>query len=97
MPHRVTFGRPGMGPGPAGQAAAGLAARVRVSRASHADWEPVAGRTDPIAILEVQAADRTAELVPIRYGRMLSSPFAFYRGAAAIIAMPGISGILSIV
>ena len=75
-----------MGPGPAGQAAAGLAARVRVSRASHADWEPVAGRTDPIAILEVQAADRTAELVPIRYGRMLSSPFAFYRGAAAIIA-----------
>jgi uncharacterized protein (DUF2252 family) len=63
----------------------GRATRRRVTRASHADWQPADGR-DPIAILERQAEDRTPDLVPIRYGRMLTSPFAFYRGAAAIMA-----------
>ena len=43
-------------------------------------------RPDPVAVLEAQAADRVPELVPIRYGRMLASPFTFYRGAAAVMA-----------
>ncbi|HSS36350.1 MAG TPA: DUF2252 domain-containing protein [Patescibacteria group bacterium] len=55
-------------------------------RRSHAEWQPTADRPDPIDLLERQASDRTPELVPIRYGRMLTSPFAFYRGAAAIMA-----------
>jgi uncharacterized protein (DUF2252 family) len=70
---------------PSERAERGRAARSHVTRASHADWAPAADR-DPIAILERQAADRVPELVPIRYGRMLTSPFAFYRGAAAIMA-----------
>ena len=64
----------------------GRAIRTDVPRSSHAAWEPSADRPDPIDLLERQAADRTPELVPIRYGRMLTSPFAFYRGAAAIMA-----------
>ena len=55
-------------------------------RSSHGAWEPAADRPDPVALLEEQAADRVEELVPIRYGRMLASPFAFYRGAAAVMA-----------
>ena len=50
-----------------------------------ARWSP-AERLDPITILERQAANRVPELVPIRYGRMLTSPFAFFRGAAGIMA-----------
>jgi uncharacterized protein (DUF2252 family) len=64
----------------------GRAARSAVPRSSHGPYEPARGRPDPIAILEAQAATRVPGLVPIRYGRMLSSPFAFYRGAAAIMA-----------
>jgi uncharacterized protein (DUF2252 family) len=64
----------------------GRAARRAAPRSSHADWEPRAGRPDPVETLEEQAATRVQELVPIRYGRMLESPFAFYRGAAAIMA-----------
>ena len=64
----------------------GRAARSAVPRSSHGPYEPARGRPDPIGILEAQAATRVPELVPIRYGRMLSSPFAFYRGAAAIMA-----------
>ncbi len=64
----------------------GRAARSAVPRSSHGRYEPARGRPDPIGILEAQAATRVPELVPIRYGRMLSSPFAFYRGAAAIMA-----------
>ena len=60
--------------------------RAAVPRRCHAAWEPPPGRRDPVAILEEQAAARVPELVPIRYGRMLASPFAFYRGAAAIFA-----------
>ena len=71
---------------PAQRANRGRAARSAVPRSSHGAYEPAAQRPDPIGILEAQAATRVPELVPIRYGRMLSSPFAFYRGAAAIMA-----------
>jgi uncharacterized protein (DUF2252 family) len=64
----------------------GKAARKTTPRSSHAQWEPAADRPDPVATLEAQAATRVQELLPIRYGRMLESPFAFYRGAAAIMA-----------
>jgi uncharacterized protein (DUF2252 family) len=64
----------------------GRAARSAVPRSSHGPYEPAPGRPDPIGVLEAQATTRVPELVPIRYGRMLSSPFAFYRGAAAIMA-----------
>ena len=66
--------------------ARGKAARAEVPRASHADFEPAARRVDPIKLLERQAKTRVPELVPIRYGRMLVSPFTFYRGAAMIMA-----------
>jgi uncharacterized protein (DUF2252 family) len=67
--------------------AAGKAARERAPRSGHGDWEPANSRKDPVKLLEAQAKSRVPELVPIRYGRMLASPFAFYRGAAAIMAM----------
>ena len=73
-------------PTPAERAARGREARAQVPRSSHAAWDPPTDRLDPVAILEAQAPSRVAELVPIRYGRMLTSPFAFYRGAAAIMA-----------
>ncbi len=66
--------------------ARGKRARGLVPRSSHAGFAPAADRSDPIAILEQQAATRTAELIPIRYGRMAASPFAFYRGAAAVMS-----------
>jgi uncharacterized protein (DUF2252 family) len=56
-----------------------------VPRSSHADWETSASR-DPVALLEEQAKTRVPELVPIRYGRMLVSPFTFFRGAAYLMA-----------
>jgi uncharacterized protein (DUF2252 family) len=64
----------------------GRAAREVTPPAAHAELPASAARRDPIAILERQAADRVPELVPIRHGRMLASPFAFYRGAAAVMA-----------
>src|SRR4051794_6403159 len=64
----------------------GRAARADTPRSSHAEWAPPPDRPDPVATLEIQAATRVDELLPMRYGRMLSSPFAFYRGAAAIMA-----------
>jgi uncharacterized protein (DUF2252 family) len=66
--------------------ARGKAARAEVPRSSHAVFEPGSERPDPIDLLERQAATRVPELVPIRYGRMLVSPFTFYRGAASIMA-----------
>jgi uncharacterized protein (DUF2252 family) len=66
--------------------ARGKAAREGVPRSSHAAFEPSPSRPDPIELLERQAATRVPELVPIRYGRMLVSPFTFYRGAAMIMA-----------
>ncbi len=64
----------------------GRAARRDTPRSAHGDWTPAPDRPDPIAVLTNQAASRVEELVPIRYGRMLVSPFTFYRGAAAIMA-----------
>jgi uncharacterized protein (DUF2252 family) len=64
----------------------GLAARKQAPRSSHGRWEPAPDRPDPVALLEAQAVTRVPELVPVRYGRMLVSPFTFYRGAAAIMA-----------
>jgi uncharacterized protein (DUF2252 family) len=71
---------------PAERAARGKAARSETPRTSHSVWEPWPERPNPIDILEEQAAHRTADLLPIRYGRMSASPFAFYRGGAAIMA-----------
>ena len=66
--------------------ARGLAARQEAPRSSHGRWEPAPDRPDPVALLEEQAESRVPMLVPIRYGRMLVSPFTFYRGAALIMA-----------
>ncbi len=66
--------------------ARGKAARAEVPRASQGVFEPGPHRADPITLLEEQAETRVPELVPIRYGRMLVSPFTFYRGAARIMA-----------
>jgi uncharacterized protein (DUF2252 family) len=71
---------------PADRAAAGRAARRAAPRSAHAGWAPPADRSDPVAVLEAQSRDRVPELVPVRYGRMLASPFAFFRGAAAVMA-----------
>ena len=64
----------------------GRAARRRVPRSNHAGWSPPSDRVDPVSLLEQQATTRVPELVPIRYARMLVSPFTFYRGAALIMA-----------
>ena len=66
--------------------ARGKAARQEVPRAGHALFEPLSTRADPVELLERQAKTRVPELVPIRYGRMLVSPFTFYRGAALLMA-----------
>ncbi|HKB50459.1 MAG TPA: DUF2252 family protein [Solirubrobacterales bacterium] len=71
---------------PAERAAAGKAARTAAPRSSHGDWQAAADRADPVELLEHQATSRVGQLVPLRYGRMLASPFAFYRGAAAVMA-----------
>jgi uncharacterized protein (DUF2252 family) len=76
-----------VGPPPSGTARAkGKALRTRVARSSHGAWVPAGDRRDPVAILEEQNANRLAGLVPVRMGRMLESPFAFFRGAAAVMA-----------
>ncbi|HTP21347.1 MAG TPA: DUF2252 domain-containing protein [Solirubrobacteraceae bacterium] len=66
--------------------ARGKAARAEVPRSRHAEYEAPHDRADPVDLLEDQARTRVPELVPIRYGRMLVSPFTFYRGAAKIMA-----------
>ncbi|MFG2980846.1 DUF2252 domain-containing protein [Streptomyces sp. NPDC048258] len=71
---------------PADRARTGRAVRKQVGRASHGRWTPAADRADPLWVLRRQAADRVAELLPIRYGRMAVSPFTFLRGAAAVMA-----------
>jgi uncharacterized protein (DUF2252 family) len=73
-------------PSLAERAARGRAARASVPRSSHANWAPASDRRSPEDVLLEQAADRVPELVPIRHGRMLASPFAFFRGAAALMA-----------
>ena len=68
------------------RAARGKAARAELPRSAHAAWEPAPSRRDPIDLLEEQAASRLRELGSIRYGRMLVSPFAFFRGGAYLMA-----------
>jgi uncharacterized protein (DUF2252 family) len=65
---------------------AGKALRDKCAKDAHVTWKPQAERRDPVEFLIESAADRMPQLVPIRYGRMMQSPFAFYRGAAAIMA-----------
>ncbi len=71
---------------PQERARKGKEARATVPRAAHAAFEPSSSRPDPVSLLERQAVTRVPELVPIRYGRMLVSPFTFFRGAALIMA-----------
>src|SRR6202046_3361133 len=71
---------------PAESAARGKAARAEVPRESHAAFDPSPDRPDPIGLLEEQAKSRVPELVPVRSGRMMVSPFTFFRGAALPMA-----------
>ncbi len=71
---------------PAERAARGRAARAELPRSAHADWQPGSMRRDPVELLEEQAHTRLPELGPIRYGRMLVSPFTFFRGGAYLMA-----------
>jgi hypothetical protein len=66
--------------------ARGKAARGELPRSAHAAWEPARHRADPVDLLEEQAQTRLPELGPIRFGRMLVSPFTFFRGAAYLMA-----------
>ena len=67
---------------PEERTATGKAARAEVPRRVHGEWEPASDRRDVVELLEEQGRTRVAELVPVRYGRMLVSPFTFFRGAA---------------
>ncbi len=73
-------------PSMADREAEGRDARDRVDPSSHSGWRPAAGRPDPVALLEEQNTTRERDLVPVRHGRMMVSPFTFYRGAAKIMA-----------
>jgi uncharacterized protein (DUF2252 family) len=64
----------------------GLEARTRALPSSHTGWGPPPDRADPVALIEEQNLRRDADLVPVRHGRMMASPFTFYRGAAKIMA-----------
>ena len=66
--------------------ARGKAARTQTPLSSHDRWTPAADRPDPVALLEEQNVTREPDLVPVRHGRMMVSPFTFYRGAAKIMA-----------
>ena len=71
---------------PAERRVRGKAARAEVPRESHAEWKPSKDRPDPVALLESQGAQRVPDLVPVRYGRMMETPFTYYRGAALPMA-----------
>jgi uncharacterized protein (DUF2252 family) len=71
---------------PAERSARGKTARAEVPRESHAEFDPPSDRPDPLGLLEEQAEARVPELVPIRWGRMMASPFSYYRGAALPMA-----------
>ena len=64
----------------------GKQARSKIAPSAHEGWKPAADRPDPVGLLEEQDATREADLVPVRHGRMMVSPFTFYRGAAKIMA-----------
>ena len=65
---------------------AGRALRAKVPRAAQATWSPGSNGRDPVAIIEDSSRGRIPELIPLRYGRMLRSPFTFLRGSAALMA-----------
>src|SRR5437868_669467 len=67
--------------------AKGKEARTRAPLSSHEGWEPASDRPDPVSLLEEQNITREPDLVPVRHGRMMVSPFTFYRGAAKIMAV----------
>jgi uncharacterized protein (DUF2252 family) len=64
----------------------GKSLRKHVPRSAHAQWQPATNRPDPVETLESSSQGRVPELIPIRYGRMLQSPFTFLRGASAAMA-----------
>ena len=66
--------------------ARGRAARKNIGRSAHAEWAPPTGRRDPVELIAGQEITRVPDLLPIRHERMLASPFAFYRGAAILMA-----------
>ena len=68
------------------RAANGRALRDTVPRAAQAGWKPLKGRRDPVELLRESNEGRMSNLIPIRFGRMSASPFAFYRGSAALMA-----------
>jgi uncharacterized protein (DUF2252 family) len=82
---------------PSERTAVGIAARAEVPPERHAEFGPPTDRPDPVSLLASQGEPRVPELVPIRYGRMLVSPFTFYRGAAAVmtsdLAVTPVSGL----
>jgi uncharacterized protein (DUF2252 family) len=86
MVHASEFVAPVAHPDVATRVARGKAARRNVPRSSLAAWEPPQSRPDPVALLREQETTRVPELIAIRHERMLASPFAFYRGAAVIMA-----------
>lgn len=73
-------------PSIAERSAEGKRLREQAPRTSHAGWSPAADRPDPLDLLAAQDRNREPDLIPIRYGRMLTSPFAFYRGSAVVMA-----------
>jgi uncharacterized protein (DUF2252 family) len=66
--------------------AAGYVARSRTPRSAHAGWTPATDRPSPVTLLREQNAEREPDLIPVRHGRMVVSPFTFYRGAARVMA-----------
>lgn len=91
--HPSLVSAPGPAEAPAGSARsnderqeAGRSLRDHLPRSRHAAWRKPSDRADPISILRASDEGRLPELIPIRYGRMLQSPFAFYRGSAAVMA-----------
>ena len=66
--------------------AIGKGGRKQVPRSSHGDWTPATDRPDPLDLLQAQDKGRLQDLLPIKYGRMVASPFAFLRGSAVVMA-----------
>jgi uncharacterized protein (DUF2252 family) len=85
-PLRPAIHRSGVLLSRAERAAAGRAGRKEARRSSHGVWSAPPGRTDPLRVLKAQNRNRYPDLIPLRWGRMVASPFTFFRGAAAVMA-----------
>ncbi len=87
---QATDGRPGLAEirylTPEERRAQGKALREAVPREDHGEWKPPKDRRDPVELLSESNEGRMPDLIPIRFGRMMQSPFAFYRGSAALMA-----------